>query len=125
MSITDIRPAVFSAAGADVPHPPWCTEHWEETEPTEPGVCFAEDLVIRAGSTEFEVMASQVPGGRPSLTLYLPGRDIVTAPSFNGLAEAATAAHMLLAMVARLRGDEQLAAVHLSAGTTAATGAGQ
>lgn len=125
MSITDIRPVAIDAAGADAPHLPWCTEHWEETEPTEPGVCSAEDLVIRAGSSKFEVMASQVPGGTPSLTLYLPGRDIATAPSFNGLAEAETAAHALLAMVARLRGDGQLAAVHLSAGTTAATGAGQ
>ena len=118
MTITDVRPvaAASSDVKADIPtHLPWCTEHWEDTEPGGPGVCFADDLVIQAGSGTFEVMASQTPGAAPSLTLYLPGRDIVTAQSFNSLAEAETAARAILGMVARLSGDEQLAQVHLSA----------
>lgn len=106
--------------GAQPDHEPWCTEHWEGTEPGDPGTCFATDVTIPFRGDEVEVAMSATPGSEPSLTLFLPSRHALDAPNFTNLAEAETAAYAVLALIARARGDLAASARHAFAAGSAA-----
>ncbi len=141
MSITDVAPVI--AAERIFPtciH--WCGWHWAEDTPEEPGCCWAEDVQIDG---VVEVMATYDEHRTRTHYDYIADPDeeidehteavvteepllplLITAfradlPSFDegieftSLEAAEATAHALVAMVARIRGDEQLAAVHLSA----------
>jgi len=118
---------------------PWCQWHYAEDTAEDPGSCWAEDVKIPGA---VEVMSTWDPkrtarvyawpngtgdGAEPviteesapplSVTVFradLP--DIDEGITFTTLEQAEATAHALLAMIARIRGDEQLAAVHLAAG---------
>jgi len=142
MSITDVAPVVtgqrlFPTCA------PWCAWHWAEDTPEEPGCCWAEDVEIPGA---VEIMATwderrtarayTWPNGtgedaepdvteesRPplSITAFRAGVALDEGINFTSVGQAEATAHAILAMVARLRGDEQLAQVHLTAAATAAT----
>ena len=66
---------------------------------------------------EYAFLVTHVPAPPLSITLFADNAE--GAPegvSFADLDQAEAAAHAILAMVSRIRGDEELAAVHLSAG---------
>jgi hypothetical protein len=138
MSITDLAPAVtgerlFPTCA------PWCAWHYPEDTPENPGSCWAEDVEI-PGAVEImatwdEKRTANVyawPDGtgdgaepvitvepRPPLSITAFRADLPLHDEgigFTSLEQAEATAHALLAMVARIREDEQLAAVHLAAG---------
>lgn len=143
MSITDVAPVVtgeriFPTCA------PWCAWHYDEDTLENPGSCWAEDVeipgVVEAMATWDEKRTTRVyawpngtgKGAKPviteepapplSITVFRADRPVTDdAIQFTSLEQAEATAHALLAMVARLRGDEQLAAVHLTAAATAAT----
>ena len=134
MSITDLAPAVtgerlFPTCA------PWCAWHYAEDTEAEPGVCWADDILVPGA---VEVMATwdeqrtariytwpdgTGEGAEPVVTEEAAPPLSITAfradlPHDEGISFTSLA---ILAMVSRIRGDEQLAAVHLAAGHTAAT----
>jgi hypothetical protein len=142
MSITDLAPAV---AGERLfpTCAPWCAWHYAEDTVEEPGSCWAGDILI-PGAVEVmatwderrtanvyawpdgtgedaEPTVTEEPRPPLSITVFradLPDHD--EGVQFTSLEQAEASAHALLAMVARLRGDEQLAAVHMAAGLAVA-----
>ena len=122
MTITDLAPTVtgehlFPTCA------PWCKWHYAEDTEAEPGCCWADDVLI-PGSVEVMATWDASRTDRPplSITAFRADRpNCEDGVSFTDVDQAEATAHALLAMVARLRGDEQLAAVHLTAGHTAAT----
>lgn len=122
---------------------PWCAWHYEEDTPEEPGSCWAEDVEI-PGTVEImstwdpqrtarvyawpdgtgaEPVITEEPAPPLSITVFRADRPVTDdAIQFTSLEQAEATAHALLAMCARIRGDEQLAEVHLTAGVTAAKG---
>jgi hypothetical protein len=117
MSITDLAPAVtgqrlFPTCA------PWCAWHWAEDTEADPGCCWAEDALI-PGVVEVMATWDAAREDRPQLSITAFRADLPRFDegiAFTDLAQAEATAHALLAMVARLRGDEQLASVHLAAG---------
>lgn len=117
----------------------WCRWHYAEDTEAEPATCWAEDIEI-PGAVEImatwdekrtarvyewpdgtgdgaEPVITEEPAPPLSITVFradLPQHD--EGIQFVTLEQAEATAHALLAMVARIRGDEQLAAVHLAAG---------
>ncbi|MBR7832451.1 hypothetical protein KDL01_04235 [Actinospica durhamensis] len=151
MSITDVAPVI--AAERIFPtciH--WCGWHWAEDTPEEPGCCWAQDVQVDGvvevmatydehrtrnhyewpkndeGGSDYaaEPVVTQEPLPPLLITAFradLPSFD--EGIEFASIEAAEATAHSILAMVARIRGDEQLAQVHLTAGITAATEAGR
>lgn len=141
MSITTLAPAeterIFPTCA------PWCGWHWAEDTEAEPGSCWADDVLI-PGAVEImatwdekrtarayawpdgtgedaEPVVTEEPAPPLSITVFRADVPLDEGIVFTSLEQAEAHAHALLAMVARIRGDEQLAAVHMTAGTTAAT----
>lgn len=139
MSITDVAP-VIAAERLFPTCVHWCAFHWTEDTPEEPGCCWAEDVqidgVVEVMATwderrttrvyawpdgtgeDAEPVITEEPAPPLSITAFradLPNSD--EGIVFTSLEAAEATAHALLAMVARLRGDEQLAQVHLTAAT--------
>jgi hypothetical protein len=142
MSITDIAPVV---AGERV-FPTcihWCGWHWAEDTPEDPGCCWAQDVSVpgvvevmatwdehRTSSnyewprksngkidTKAEPVVTEEPAPPLSITVFRADVLLDEGINFTSIEAAEAAAHALLAMTARLRGDEQLAQVHLTAAT--------
>lgn len=143
MSITDWAPTVtgerlFPTCA------PWCAWHYAEDTEAEPGSCWAEDVevpgVVEVMSTwdpkrtarvytwpngtgkKAKPVITEEPAPPLSITVFradLPHDEGIT---FTSLEQAEATAHALLAMVSRIRGDEQLAAVHLAAGLATPNG---
>jgi len=147
MSITDIRP-VAAGNGLFPTCIDWCAFHWAEDTEVDPNCCWAEDVQIEGvvevmatydqhrtrahhewpkndeGELDFDAEPVVTEESRPPLLITvfradLPGFD--EGIEFTSIEAAESAAHAILAMTARLRGDEQLAAVHQSAAITTAT----
>ena len=120
---------------------PWCAWHYAEDTEAEPGCCWAEDVEIPGvvevmatweerrtarvytwpdGTGEgAEPVVTEEPAPPLSITVFRADlSDLDEGITFTSLEQAEATAHALLAMVARIRGDEQLAAVHLTAGLT-------
>jgi hypothetical protein len=137
VSITDFAPAVtgerlFPTCA------PWCAWHYAEDTPENPGSCWAEDIEV-PGAVEVmatwdeqrtvsvyawpngtgedaEPVVTEEPRPPLSITAFRTDRpNYDDGITFTTLDQAEATAHALLAMVARIRGDEQLAAVHLTA----------
>lgn len=143
MSITDLT-LVATGEHLFPTCAPWCQWHYAEDTEAEPGCCWAEDVeipgVVEVMATWEERRTARVyafPDGtgegaepvvteepRPplSITVFRAGVPLDEGINFTALAQAEATAHALLAMVARLRGDEQLATVHLAAATTHTAG---
>lgn len=136
MSITDVAPVI--AAERIFPtciH--WCGWHWAEDTAEEPGCCWAQDInvagVVEVMATWDEKRTKSVyawpngtgEGAEPviteeslpplSITVYRTDVPLDEGVSFDTIEQAEATAHAILAMTARLRGDEQLAEVHLTA----------
>jgi hypothetical protein len=117
MSITETAPAItgerlFPTCA------PWCAWHYSEDTEAEPGCCWADDVLI-PGSVEVMATWDASRTDRPALSITAFRADRPNCEdgiSFTDVDQAEATAHALLAMVARIRGDEQLAAVHLAAG---------
>lgn len=141
MSITDLAPAVIGERLFPT-CAPFCAWHYEEDTPEEPGSCWAPDVEI-PGACEVmatwdekrtarvyewpdgtgegaEPVVTEEPAPPLSITVFRGDVPHDEGVSFTDLDQAEAAAHAILAMVSRIRGDEQLAAVHLAAGHTAA-----
>jgi hypothetical protein len=142
MTITTLAPAMAGDAPDGRIFPTctdWCAWHYPEDTPEEPGSCWAEDVEI-PGAVEImatwdeqrttrvytwpngaEPVVTEEPAPPLSITAFradLPVGD--DAIQFTTLEQAEATAHALLGMVARIRGDEQLAAVHIAAALSAA-----
>lgn len=65
-------------------------------------------------------LVTEEPRPPLSITAFRADEPLDEGIAFASLEQAEATAHALLAMVARIRGDEQLAAVHLTAAATAA-----
>lgn len=123
MSITDLAPAVtgerlFPTCA------PWCAWHYAEDTEAEPGVCWADDIEI-PGAVEVMATYDASRADRPALSITAFRDDRPACEdgiSFTSAEQAEATAHALLAMVSRIRGDEQLAAVHLAAGLATPNG---
>lgn len=145
MSITDLAPAVVGERLFPT-CAPWCQWHYAEDTPEEPGCCWATDVEI-PGTVEVmatwderrvrtvrdyiadpdeeidehtEYVATEEPLPPLLITVFRASVALDEGIEFASLEAAEASAHAILAMVARLRGDEQLAQVHLSAGVTVA-----
>jgi hypothetical protein len=141
MSTLTIAPATAERPFPTCIH--WCGWHWAEDTPEDPGCCWGEDVEIPGvvevmatwnehrtrTSYEFpkddedaEPIVTEEPLPPLLITAFradLPSFD--EGIEFTSLKAAEATAHALLAMVARLRGDEQLAQVHLTAATPTQT----
>jgi hypothetical protein len=143
MSIIDLAPAVTG----EHPFPTcadFCAWHWAEDTEAEPGCCWADDVeipgIVEVMATFEERRTARVyawPDGtgegaepvvteesRPplSITVFRAGVPHDEGVNFTSIEQAEAAAHAILAMAARLRGDEQLAVVHLTVGLTTRNG---
>lgn len=141
MSIIDLAPAVTG----EHPFPTcadFCAWHWAEDTEAEPGCCWAGDAEIvgvvevmatwderRVARTysypdgadpDAEPIVTEEPAPPLSITVFRADVPHDEGVNFTSIEQAEATAHALLAMVSRLRGDEQLAAVHLTAGLTSA-----
>jgi hypothetical protein len=96
----------------------FCAWHYAEDTKAEPGVCWADDVLI-PGAVEVMATSDAARTDRPPLSITAFRADVPSHDdgiTFTDLDQAEATAHALLAMVARLRGDEQLASAHIATG---------